>query len=158
MDTNKEAILFLRNKANEHKRLYEVYNKTANELEGESYSSISSSSSSDVSIRKDNRPITKRVIAKRGGHTFKETIVQIFNKEIPYTGKQVFDKYCRITGNELKYSAFSAQLSVLKNKHNILNMHKIKENPINSRFIYGRSEWFDGDKLMKKYFERIRLE
>lgn len=152
MTNDKDILLALRDKANKHKELYEVYSKAADQLEGE----LLGVTNKDISSEKKDRPTMTRT--KFAGYTFKEAIIKLFNKNIPYTAKQLFNEYTILTGRKLKYNAFSGQLSVVKKTHNVIKMQEIKENPLTSRFIYGLSEWFFGNKLKKEYLDKFKLE
>ncbi|MCK4552488.1 MAG: hypothetical protein KAU02_06180 [Tenericutes bacterium] len=146
MTNDKDIIIVLREKACKHKGLYEVYSKAADQLEGE-LGVLNSNNKAKPTLGK----------TKLGGHTFKEAIIKAFGKNIPYTAKQLFNEYISLTGKKMKYKSFSGQLSVLKKNHNVLKMHTIKENPINSRYLYGLSEWFVGNEFKKEYLDKFEL-
>lgn len=151
MIDDNEILLALREKANKHKELYEVYNKAADQLEGEL-----GAITKDVSQEKKGSSTMIRTTFK--GVPFKEAIIKAFNKNIPYTAKQLFNEYTAFTGRQMKYSAFSGQLSVLKKNHSVIKMQEFTENPLSNRFVYGLSEWFVDNKLKKEYLDKLQIE
>lgn len=91
--------------------------------------------------------------------TFSQIIREIISDDRPRTSRQLYNDYCKINpDNNIKdFYGFSGRFSNIMQKTGI-NKHKIPENPLPTRFIYGFKEWFDGERLKDKYFANVNFK
>jgi len=77
----------------------------------------------------------------------------------PRTSRQLYNDFINVVKetNIKDFYDFSGRFANITKKAGILK-HKIPENPINERFFYGFTDWFDGDVLKNEYFDKIDLK
>jgi hypothetical protein len=93
------------------------------------------------------------------GNTFKDRVVKILEDGRPRTSRQLFNDFIKAfpdTNIKVFYD-FSGRFANIAKPAGI-KKHKIPENPLPTRFIYGLSDWFDQDKLKEEYLKRIVFE
>ncbi|WP_316797314.1 hypothetical protein [Pedobacter agri] len=87
--------------------------------------------------------------------TFKETVIEMLaDEKTPFTGRQIFNHFNTVTGRDLEYNSFSAQLSNVVSSQAI-KKHTFADNSMESKFYYGLSHWFEDGKLKKEYIDKI---
>jgi hypothetical protein len=90
------------------------------------------------------------------GFTFKERVIKIFDDGKPRTSRQLYNEFIKAVPETpiRDFYDFSGRFANITKIAGI-NKHKVLENPINNRFFYGLTDWFNGDKLKDEYFKRI---
>lgn len=90
------------------------------------------------------------------GTTFKDRVVKILEDGRPRTSRQLFNDFIKAVPdtNIKEFYDFSGRFANIAKPAGI-KKHKIPENPLPTRFIYGLSDWFDQDKLKEEYIKRI---
>jgi len=94
-----------------------------------------------------------------GGNTFKDNVLKVFEDGKPRTSRQLYNDFLKVVGEtKIKdFYDFSGRFANITKKAGI-SKHKIPENPINIRFFYGKSDWFDGDRLKANYLSKINYD
>jgi hypothetical protein len=147
MNKDEAVILTLRDVANEHKKLSELYSKAADDLE---------SGSTDLTniienLSSKNMDVVKKIIqSKRRNLTFQKIIVKIFKDAVPRSSRHLLSEFNIVSGKQLMHKTFVSQLILLKKK-DVIRMHKFPERHPEFRFIYGLSEWFDDGELKNEF-------
>jgi hypothetical protein len=90
------------------------------------------------------------------GYTFKDKVLKIFEDGKPRTSRQLFNEFIKVVPetNISDFYDFSGRFANITKVAGI-KKHKITENPINKRFFYGLSDWFNEGILKNEYFGRI---
>lgn len=93
------------------------------------------------------------------GGTFKDRVKKIFIDGRPRTSRQIYNDFLKAVPDTKidDFYGFSGRFSNIMKPAGI-KKHKIPENPINSRFIYGLSEWFNQDNLKEEYLNKVIYE
>ena len=93
------------------------------------------------------------------GNTFKDRVIKIFEDGRPRTSRQLFNDFIKAVPdtNIREFYDFSGRFANITKMAGI-KKHKIAENPLSTRFIYGLSDWFDQDVLKEEYLKRIVFE
>jgi len=93
------------------------------------------------------------------GSTFKDRVVKIFEDGRPRTSRQLFNDFVKAVPetNIREFYDFSGRFANITKAAGI-KKHKIPNNPLPTRFIYGLSDWFDQDVLKEEYLKRIGFE
>lgn len=95
----------------------------------------------------------------QSGTTFKDRVVKILKDGRPRTSRQLFNDFIKAfpDTNIKEFYNFSGRFANIAIPAGI-KKHKIPENPLPTRFIYGLSDWFDQDILKEEYLKRIVFE
>lgn len=93
------------------------------------------------------------------GYTFKDRVLKIFEDGKPRTSRQIHNEFMKVVPetNIKDFYDFSGRFANITKIAGI-KKHKVPENPINIRFFYGLSDWFNGDILKDEYFKRINYD
>lgn len=143
---NKDVITALRLKTKELAKVNEHYEG----LIAENKDVIESLSKSIIALGGN---ILKKTTT---GGTFKDKVLKILEDGRPRTSRQLYNDYLKVVEktNIKDFYGFSGRFANITKKAGI-KKHKIPENPINIRFFYGKSDWFDGDILKSDYFNKL---
>jgi hypothetical protein len=97
--------------------------------------------------------------ANTTGYTFKDRVLKIFEDGKPRTSRQLHNEFIKAVPetNIRDFYDFSGRFANITKIAGI-KKHKVLENPINNRFFYGLSDWFNGDLLKDEYFKRINAD
>jgi hypothetical protein len=77
-------------------------------------------------------------------------------KDVPLTSRELYNEYNRQIGKTSVFASFSSQLSSLtKPNTGRLKKHVFEGNPIDKKYYYGKTEWFDGESLKTEYLNKI---
>jgi hypothetical protein len=147
MEEDKQTIARLREKADEYRKLALSFEMVADQLE------------KDILVSKESSLIRTKFPPDRHGEsdkiTFKSAILKLFEDGMPKSTRQLLVAYNESSNRKLEFRSFSGRFSILVNK-GFIKKHQIKNNPLETRFYYGKPEWFDGNKLKNEYLDKIR--
>ena len=137
MMTDEDIIQSLKQKIEEHQSFIEKYKQALSILITE-----------DAVIPKSIPNALGKPVIKG---TFKSVVLDISKDEgCPLTAKDLRTKFNSRTGKNMSTGNFSGQLSLLvKNGH--FKKIKYPEKPIEERFEYALTEWFDGDIIKEEH-------
>lgn len=144
-----DIVKVLRCKADRHRKLSEVYARTAEAIEDEINASAGTVSYRQVETVEDDR-------MRRTSYTYKEALLKILDDNRPRTSRELLDDYNSLTKKLIKYNSFSGLLSTFIKRHGLIRKYEIDNNPINKRFYYGLTEWFEDNDLKKKFYDKIK--
>lgn len=85
---------------------------------------------------------------------FENVILDILSDGIPRLSAELNKEYQEKTGIKVDSNDFSAKLSIRAKKGNIKNA-KFLDFPVDKRFWWGKSQWFDGNFLKADYVSII---
>ncbi len=114
-----------------------------------------------VPERKFMREVTHRIVKVRGlsgvnpKPTFEDEIVDFMQDGKPKTTRELIARYKEKTGKEYSSKNFSSKLSIASNHKRFQNAI-YPEFPLEMRYWWGLSSWFDGKKFKKAYDEIVR--
>lgn len=97
--------------------------------------------------------IDSNKVIKTANITFGDVILSILDDGIPKTSPQLMRLYNEGRSDDKKiniFNHFSSRLSLFGRKGKI-KIHEISTNPIHSRYLYGKSEWFEDNNLKQEY-------
>jgi len=148
--SDKEVIRILKQKANSCNADADKLEKEAAELrdKAKTFEKTIVNLGGSISLAKTN---TDKI-----SKTFSQIIKEIFSDNRPRTSRQLYVDYCKINPNNKinDFYSFSGRFSNIMKTAGI-NKHKVPENPLPTRFIYGFKEWFDGERLKNEYFTNV---
>lgn len=148
-----DIIKALRDKADRHRKLSDVYARTADTIEDETNTTggavpYNADEAVDEAVD-DNR-------MRRTNYTYKEALLKILDDNRPRTSRELLDDYNSLTNKLIRYNSFSGLLSTFIKRHGLIRKYEIDTNPINKRFYYGLTQWFEGNDLKKKFCDKIK--
>ncbi|MCK4407596.1 MAG: hypothetical protein KAV44_07965 [Bacteroidales bacterium] len=150
---NKDVITALRLKSKELLKDNERYEGLITENKNVIESLSKSIVALGGSINNDSGNVLKKTTT---GGTFKDKVLKILEDGRPRTSRQLYNDYLKVVGetNIKGFYDFSGRFANITKIAGI-KKHEIQENPINKRFFYGRSDWFDGDILKNDYLSKL---
>lgn len=90
--------------------------------------------------------------------TFEDIILSIFSDNTPRTTKKLKEDYQYITGKDIKQKDFSSKLSIRAKSGNKIKNVAYNNFPIEERFWWGLTAWFDGDDFKNEYKRKVKDE
>jgi hypothetical protein len=149
--SNKDVVIALRLKSKELLKDNEHYERLINNNKDIIESLNKSITALGGSINESKTTTT--------GHTFKDRVLKIFEDGKPRTSRQLHNEFMKVVPetNITDFYDFSGRFANITKIAGI-KKHKVPENPINIRFFYGLSDWFNEDILKEEYLKRITYD
>ena len=107
----------------------------------------------DSSVDKTQKTIPREK-ANKSRETFESIILDIMNDGKPRLVSELINEYYERTGKKLSSKDLSSKLSIRSQKGNIKNA-KFINYPIEKRFWWGKSSWFNEDGLKPEYINIV---
>jgi len=135
---------------NEAKELFKFYSSEAEKLK------------QIIDSAESTKPKLFQSISNGNGRvklSFEGIILNILSDGSPRTTRMLMEEVEARTGNtSLNRKGFSSRLAIFsKNKRLIRNCH-FEEAPNNSKYWWGKSDWFNGNFFTPEYLKRIPKE
>ncbi|MEZ5001868.1 MAG: hypothetical protein R2730_02425 [Chitinophagales bacterium] len=92
---------------------------------------------------------------RKDSFTF-ETVILDLISSTPKTSKELFIGYKSYRDNDLDMKQFSSRLSKVVKRKSTIKIYVVPDNPIDKRFYYCKSEWFNGENLKDEYKKYIK--
>jgi hypothetical protein len=97
-------------------------------------------------------------VKNKSSKTFATVIKEILLDNRPRTSRQLYNDYLRANPvNAIKdFYDFSGRFANIRKSSKIIK-YEIPENPVETRYVYGFSEWFESGKIKEQYYKNISL-
>lgn len=142
------------NQAEKFKGMLDVYNKVNLKSMGE-HVPLAGNLFPQLSI--DSEQLSKsstRKIGNKSRQTFESIILEIMNDGKPRLVSELINDYYQKTDIKLSSKDLSSKLSIRSQKGNIKN-GKFINYPIEKRFWWGKSDWFDEGDFKPEYIKIV---
>ena len=97
----------------------------------------------------------KPIKEKRSKATFESIVLDILSDGQPRLVSELIEDYSKKTGKTLKTKDFSSKLSIRAKSGNKIRNVKFNDFPIEKRFWWCLTDWFDGNLLKPEYAIKI---
>jgi len=93
---------------------------------------------------------------KNSNETFERIVLDILSDGQPRLVSELIEDYFKVTSKRFKNKDFSSKLSIrAKSPDKKIQNIKFKDFPLEKRFWWGKSSWFDGNLLKPEYTSKI---
>jgi hypothetical protein len=87
--------------------------------------------------------------------TFEEVVLEILSDGQPRLVSELIEDYFKISNVRFKTKDFSSKLSIRAKSGNKIKNIKFNDFPLEKRFWWGKSSWFEGNLLKPDYTNKI---
>ncbi len=95
---------------------------------------------------------------KKNKQTFESVVLEMLSDGEPRLVSELITGYHKITGKLLKSKDFSSKLSIRAKSGDKIRNARFNDFPIEKRFWWVKSDWFDGNLLKPEYIEKIHAK
>lgn len=92
---------------------------------------------------------------KKSNETFERIVLDILSDGQPRLVSELIEDYFKVTNKRFINKDFSSKLSIRAKSGDKIKNKEFKDFPLEKRFWWGKSSWFDGDLLKPEYANKI---